>query len=158
MRASLAAALLAALLPLPVLAQPLGVAACRELRQRRDQLAAEAMQAELALVIATRRRLCPQQEALAEQANAGTSAAGASGAAATGPLDRLQAATPDLDYSAYLQCRRQAEQQLRRSRVVLYSNRNGFSFYTRDGARLAREADVWQQRHQASCAAAPAAG
>ena len=152
MHASLAAALLAALLPLQALAQPLGAGACRELRQRRNQLASEAMQAELALVIATRRRLCPQQEALAEQANAGTLAAAAgSGADQAGQADGPKAAPPQLDYEAYLQCRRQAEQQLRRSRAVLHTNLNGFSFYTLSGARLARSADAVQQRLNEGC-------
>lgn len=183
-----AALLLVVLLPLQGLAQPLGLPECRALRERRNQLAAAAMQAEIALVLATRRRLCPRQEALAEQANAGASRAEAAGS--SGPqgqsadaggrpadaawvepaapavsrqagspptttlqADPSQAAAPQLDYSAYLQCRRQAETQLRRSRTILYTNQNGFTFYTLDGARLARDADAWQQRLRASCAA-----
>jgi hypothetical protein len=149
--------LLAGLLPLQALAQSLGLADCRGLRERRDRLAAEAMQAEITLVLATRRRLCTRQEALAEQANASTAVADPT----AGLHARVEQAPPSgeaplaLDYTAYLNCRRQAEQQLRRSRVVLYTNQRGFTFYTRAGARLARDADGWQQRLSASC---PAAG
>ena len=148
--------LLAALLPLQALAQPFGLAECRGLRERRDQLAAEAMQAEIALVLATRRRLCPQQEALAEQANANGAGAPGTSAEPAAQAQAPQAAVGDLDYTAYLQCRRQAEERLRRSRVILYTNQKHFTFYTVQGARLAREADAWQQRLSASCAAAAA--
>lgn len=168
----MAALLLAALLPLQALAEPLTVVECRRLRERRNLLAGEAMQKEVSLVLATRRRLCPQLEALAEQANAGAGFAGAapveaagSGAAqirqGDGDTRRVAAAqageagaaaATDLDYTAYLQCRHRAEQQLRRSRVVLYTNARGFNFYTLTGARLAREADAWQQRLNRDCA------
>lgn len=180
----MASALLAVWLPAQGLAQPLGLVACRELRQRRAQLAAEALQAEISLVLATRRRLCPQQEALAERANAGSDAdpttpgASADQAAQShraGVLDpsepkpqgvlsarpaaaALHEAPVELDYSAYLQCRRLAEQQLRRSRPVLHTNRQGFSFYTLQGARLAREADASGQRDGAACAAVSGGG
>lgn len=140
--------LLSALLPLQALAQPLGVSACRGLRERRNQLAAEAMQAEIALVLAMRRRLCPRQEALAEQANANAGAGGPGDGPAATPDASGQG---DLDYTAYLQCRQQAEARLRRTQVILYTNARGFTFYTRDGARLAREAEDWQQRLRASC-------
>jgi hypothetical protein len=154
MQASMASLLLAALLPLQALAQPLGLEQCRALRARRDQLAAEAMQAEIALVLATRRRLCPQQEAAAEQANADSGRGSGSPSAAdaagqnTSPADPAPAA---LDYAAYLGCRREAEGQLRRTRVILYTNRQGFTFYTLAGARLARQADAWQQRLSDGC-------
>ena len=163
MQVSLASLLLAALLPLQALAQPLGLEECRGLRARRNQLAAEAMQAEIALVLATRRRLCPQQEALAEQANANAihnnvntnSAANRAGADQSDPPARTgqvaQAALPDLDYTAYLQCRRRAEQLLQRNRAILYTNQRGFTFYTLDGARLARDADGVQRSLTASC-------
>jgi len=175
----LAPLLIAAVLPVQALAQPLALVECRALRERRNQLAAEAMQAEIALVLATRRRLCPQQEALAEQANANTMAnpnsnpkpdpdanghgqasandgAAPAGTAATElPVDKAgSAARVDLDYTRYLECRRQAEQRLRRSRMILYTNQRGFLFYTVGGARLARAADAVQQRLGESCAAA----
>lgn len=178
MHSSLLVLLLAALLPLQALAEPLAAAECRRLRERRNQLAAEAMQVEIALVQSTRRQLCPQQEAVAEQANAhspapakahsdaqssagsdGTgseSAAGSSEANADpqGHASRPSTAGQDeFDYTAYLQCRQQAEQRLRRSRAILYTNRRGFIFYTLEGSRLAREADAWQQRLSGSCAA-----
>lgn len=145
----LAPLLFAAALPLQTLAQPLGLVECRGLRERRNQLAAEAMQAEIALVLATRRRLCPQQEALAEQAHAGGETGRGEGDDQTSPAVRA-----DLDYSAYLQCRNRAEQLLRRSRVILYTNLRGFTFYTLAGARLAREADAWQLRLREGCGAA----
>lgn len=173
--------LFAAVLPVQTLAQPLGLEQCRGLRERRNQLAVEAMQAEIALVLATRRRLCPQQEALAEQANANANtkanvnshpdpnldpighgqSSATDGVAPHGTAvtelaaDKAgSAATVDFDYSSYLECRRQAEQQLRRNRVILYTNQRGFLFYTVAGARLARQADAWQQRLDESCAAA----
>jgi hypothetical protein len=100
---------------------------CETLRNQRDQLAAKALQAEMSLVLSIRRRLCPQVEALAEQANANTGSNSTSGEV--------------LDYGAYIRCRQQAEVQLRRTRSVLYRNRQAFSFYTPAGARLARETD-----------------
>jgi len=176
--------LLAVLLPLQALAQPLGLLECRSLRGRRDRLASEAMQAEIALVIATRMALCPQLERLAERANAGAGATASpsrSPAAETTarPTAAAQAgehgiAAPDgdgepaasqeapllmpvdFDYTAYLECRRRAETQLQRGRPVLYSNRRGFSFYTSSGARLARQADALQQQLDAGCGASPA--
>lgn len=143
-----ASLLLAALLPLQALAQPLGLTECRSLRARRDQIASEAMQAEIALVIATRRRLCPQQEALAERANAN---ANPQPDASTNANAARQGGLEEFDYSAYLECRRRAELQLRRSRPVLYTNQRGFSFYTSSGARLARQADALQPRLDADC-------
>ncbi len=58
----------------------------------------------------------------------------------------------DLDYTAYLQCRRQAEERLRRCLAILYTNQRGFTFYTLNGSRLARQADALQQRLDGSCA------
>lgn len=145
MHAPLPLVLLVALLPLQVLAEPLGIVQCRAWRERRNQLAAEAMRVEIALVAATRRQLCPQLEALAERANAGGDPRGATAAAEA-------AVQGDFDYSAYLECRRRAEERLRRSRTILYTNQRGFTFYTLSGARLARQADGWQQRLSASCA------
>ena len=136
--------LLAALLPLQAVAQPLGLVECRNLRERRNQLAAEAMQAEIALVQATRMDICPQQERLAERANAQAQAS-------TADQPSAQPERVDLDYTAYLECRRQAEERLRRSRTILYTNQRGFTFYTVNGARLAREADGMQLRLSASC-------
>lgn len=153
-----AAWMLAALLPLQTLAQPLSLAACRQLREQRDRLASEAMQAEISLVQATRRQLCPRQEALAEQAHAGGAAASVdaeprSTAPGAGVAAGQRAGVADLDYDAYLLCRRQAEQRLQRSHVVLYINRRGFTFYTRRGAHFARQADGLQQGSQGSCEA-----
>jgi hypothetical protein len=157
--------LLAALLPLQAVAQPLGLVECRHLRERRNQLAAEAMQAEIALVQATRMDICPQQERLAERANAQVQASTADQPSALAdPVaqpDPVAQAVPsaqpesvDFDYTAYLECRRQAEERLQRSRTILYTNQRGFTFYTVNGARFAREADGLQLRLSASCDAA----
>lgn len=154
--------LLAALLPLQAVAQPLGLVECRHLRERRNQLAAEAMQAEIALVQATRMDICPQQERLAERANAQVQASTADQPSALAdPVaqpDPVAQAVPsaqpepvDFDYTAYLECRRQAEERLQRSRTILYTNQRGFTFYTVNGARFAREADGLQLRLSASC-------
>lgn len=163
MQASLVSLLMAALLPLQVLAQPLGLEECRGLRARRNQLAADAMQVEIALVLATRRRLCPQLEAVAEQANANAihhdidtnraeDRAGADRPDPSAPSGQgTEVAPPDFDYLAYLQCRRRAEELLRRSRAILYTNLRGFTFYTLAGARRARDADAIQQSLTASC-------
>jgi hypothetical protein len=109
---------------------------CRPLREQRDQLAGAAMQAEIALLHGIRQRLCPRQEAIAVEANA---------------LAAGQAAGGELDYTAYIRCREQAEAQLQRSRPVLYRNRRGFIFYTQTGADLAREADALQERVEREC-------
>ena len=154
--------LLAALLPLQAVAQPLGLVECRHLRERRNQLAAEAMQAEIALVQATRMDICPQQERLAERANAQVQASTADQPSALAdPVaqpDPVAQAVPsaqpesvDFDYTAYLECRRQAEERLQRSRTILYTNQRRFTFYTVNGARFAREADGLQLRLSASC-------
>ncbi|QPN64514.1 hypothetical protein [Synechococcus sp. CBW1004] len=160
--------LLAALLPLQAVAQPLGLVECRHLRERRNQLAAEAMQAEIALVQATRMDICPQQERLAERANAQVQASTADQPSAlahpVAKVDPVVKADPvaqavpsaqpesvDFDYTAYLECRRQAEERLQRSRTILYTNQRGFTFYTVNGARFAREADGLQLRLSASC-------
>lgn len=109
---------------------------CRPLREQRDRLAAEAMQAEIALLHAIRQRLCPRQEALAVAANA---------------LAASQAGGAQLDYTAYIRCREQAEAELQSSRPVLHRNRRGFTYYTQAGADLAREADGLQERLERAC-------
>lgn len=119
------------LLPFLLVAQGLGATpACPALREQRDQLATRAMRAEIALVQTIRRRLCPREEALAEQAHASGTATG----------DTSTQAAP-LDYGAYIRCRQQAEGLLGRTRPVLYTNRQQFVFYSAEGARLARAAD-----------------
>ena len=148
---------------LPALALLLGVLsvsplqaspACSDLRQRRDGLAARAMQAEIALVMDTRQRICPAQEAAAERAHAQARALEGSqpAASATGSAG----APAPLDYQAFIRCREQAERLLRRARPVLFSNANGFFFYTATGARLARQAEVLQPQIAAGCPASTA--
>lgn len=95
---------------------------CATLRDQQQQLATEAMRVEMKLVLATRRRLCPDVEAQAEHPEAAASGA--------------------LDFDAYIGCRANTEALLKRTRPVLYTNRKGFIFYTAQGARLAREADA----------------
>ena len=125
---------------------------CRELRQRRDGLAAEAMQAEIALVMNIRQRLCPAEETAAEQANALARSHATSSAT---PSAAVPAPLP-LDYQAFIRCREQAERLLRRARPVLFRNGNGFFFYTATGARLARQAEALQPELAASCPGTPA--
>ena len=107
---------------------------CRSLREQRDQLASQAMQAEIVLLHALRQRLCPQQEAEATQANA----------------------QAPLDYGTYIRCRERAEAQLQRSRPVLHRNRLGFTYYTADGARSAQQADALQVSIDRLCSPSPA--
>lgn len=121
-----------ALLALPIWAAD----DCRSQRERRNQLARQAMQAEITKLQAIRQRLCPQLEALASQASA---------------LSTTGRSPIDLDYGAYIDCRTRAEIQLERSHPVLYRNRLGFTFYTPSGAALARQADALQARLDLLC-------
>lgn len=121
------------LLPFLLVAEGLGATpACPVLREQRDQLATRAMRAEIALVQTIRRRLCPREEALAEQAHASGTAA-------------------PLDFGAYIRCRQQAEGLLGRTHPVLYTNRQQFVFYSAEGARLARAADGLLPQLNAAC-------
>jgi hypothetical protein len=97
--------------------------ACRNLLDQRNALAEQAMKAEIALVRTIRERICPVLSQQADGANAN---------------DRNEQA---IDYQALLDCRHKAEEQLLRSRRVLYVNIQKFRFYTVAGAKLARQAD-----------------
>ena len=97
--------------------------ACRNLLDQRNALAEQAMKAEIALVRTIRERICPVLSQQADLANAN---------------DRSELT---IDYQALLDCRHKAEEQLLRSRRVLYVNRQQFRFYTAAGAKLARQAD-----------------
>jgi hypothetical protein len=127
---------LAAVLLLQAQSPAWSAADCRPLLEQRDRLAGAAMQAEIALLHGIRQRLCPRQEAIAVEANA---------------LAASQAGGAQLDYTAYIRCREQAEAELQRSRPVLYRNRRGFTFYTQTGADLAREADGLQEQGERAC-------
>ena len=118
--------LIASMAPLASWAADLDV--CHGLKAERDRLAAEAMQAEIALVRRYRERLCPALEQQAQAANANSQV--------------FQA----FDYAAFIRCRRQAEQMLERNHRLLYRNRQGFTFYTAAGASLARQADQARQQ------------
>lgn len=109
-------------------APALASANCQALQEQRDQLAAKAMQAEVALIHTIRRRLCPGVEAQAEQGHA-----------------------QELDISAYIHCRQQAEAELRRTRAALYRSESGFIYYTQEGAELARQADARRQQFGRQC-------
>jgi hypothetical protein len=98
---------------------------CAALQQQQQALLQRAHQAEVQLVQAERRRICPQQEALAEQLQAGSLGSHAEA---------------QLNFGAYSSCRQQAEVALQRRRPVLYRNARGLPHYTPEGARLAREA------------------
>ena len=96
--------------------------ACRNLLDQRNALAEQAMKAEIALVRSVRERICPVLSQQADGANAN---------------DRNE---PTIDYQALIVCRYKAEEQLLRSRRVLYVNRQRFRFYTAAGAKLAQQA------------------
>lgn len=129
-----------ALLPLLMGAGSLRVDTdCTTFQNQRDQLSTQALQAEISLVLNIRRRLCPQEESLAEQDNANLNGKGSRNSAA------------DLDYGAYIRCRQQAELLLRRTRPVLYRNQQAFLYYTPEGARLARESDELTRQLSAAC-------
>lgn len=106
---------------------------CKQLQDQRDQLAQQAMAAEVALVHRQRQQLCPQLETLA-----------------TGQIAEL---TPQLDYGAYIRCRQKAETELHTNRPVLYRNTAGFPYFTSEGARLAQDADGLKRALSENCAA-----
>ena len=101
--------------------------ACRNLLDQRNALAEQAMKAEIALVRSVRERICPVLSQQADGANAN---------------DRNE---PTIDYQALIVCRHKAEEQLLRSKRVLYVNRQQFRFYTAAGAKLAWQADGLMQ-------------
>ena len=103
------------------------VEACQILLDQRNALAEQAMKAEIALVRTIRERICPLLSQQAEGANAN---------------DRNE---QTIDYQALLDCRHKAEEQLLRSKRVLYVNIQQFRFYTAAGAKLARQADGLMQ-------------
>ena len=81
-----------------------------------------------------RERLCPRLSVQAEQANA-----------------RDGVYVP-MDYGAWSRCRLEAERQLERSHPVRYRILQGFTFYTQQGANLARQADdLTRQRQAMAC-------
>ena len=104
---------------------------CRWLRQQRDALASAAMEQELALARTIRGRLCPDLAARAEGANA------------------RDGAYAPLDFAAWSRCRQEAERRLEASHPVRYRNSQGFTFYTAEGASLARQADALVKRRLA---------
>lgn len=126
-RCSLALAAVVAIAPLAAAAD------CRGLRQHRDQLASQAMQAEIALLHDLRQQLCPDQETAATQFNG----------------------VVPLDFGSYIRCRARAEAQLQQSRPVLHRNRLGFPFYTADGAHFAQQADAMQTSLDRICSPPP---
>lgn len=109
------------------------VSRCRALREQRQALATEAMTAELALVRQVRERICSAISRQADQANANHRPV----------VTQANAATTD--YQALIDCRQRTERLLNTSYPVLYYNRLGFSYYTRTGATLARQADAVQR-------------
>ena len=111
---------------------------CPALQDRHDALLQRAHQAEVALVQAQRRRLCPDLEQLAEQLQAT-------------PQPALDLGAYRLDFGAYSQCRQRAEQALARQRPVLYRNPQGLPYYTPEGAQLARQAAALQANDPWSC-------
>jgi hypothetical protein len=96
---------------------------CRELRQKQEAMTTSALEWEIDLARSIRARLCPQLAARAVVANARD----------------LQFAP--IDYGAWSRCRLQAERSLAATHPVRYRNRQGFPFYSREGAVLAGQAD-----------------
>jgi hypothetical protein len=109
---------------------------CLALKNQRDQLARQAMNAEIALMHSIRQRLCPRVEERAAQLNA---------------LEHETATPEPLNYENYIRCREKAEIQLQRSRPFLYRNLREFTFDTPEGSRLARASDEAQKLLDRSC-------
>ena len=122
------AALLGASGLLPSAALAADLEACRALQQQRDELAQQAMTAELQLVRQIREQVCPDLHRAAEAANA-----------LTPGYDSVKAAAIDLQ--ALRDCRHTAERQLEARHRQRYRNRLGFGFYTAAGAARAAAAD-----------------
>ena len=111
---------------------------CQALNDQRDQLVRRAMKQEVVVLHELRLKLCPQQEASATAEDS--------------------ASESQLDFGAYIRCRQQAEVQLQNTKPVLYTNPSGFRWFTPQGARLAREADLLLREMQQHCAAPSPAG
>jgi hypothetical protein len=97
---------------------------CHALRLQRDALASAAMEQEVALARTIQQRLCPDLAARAAGANA---------------LDGIYR---PIDFGAWSRCRVDAERRLEQIHSVRYRNAQGFTFYTAEGASLARQADA----------------
>lgn len=110
---------------------------CRALRQQRDALATAAMEHELALARRFRERLCPDLAARAEGANA---------------VDGIYGS---IDFGAWSRCRVEAERRLEQSHRVRYRSSQGFTYYTPEGAALARQADELRGRREAKGCSGP---
>jgi len=82
---------------------------CLALKNQRDQLARQAMNAEIALMHSIRQRLCPRVEERAAQLNA---------------LEHETATPEPLNYENYIRCREKAEIQLQRGHfyIAIYGN------------------------------------
>lgn len=120
------------------LSSPAGLAEespnCTTLQERHRALAAQALQQEILLLKAVRRRLCP---AISQQAD--------------NPQPN-QAEMEPIDFDALLSCRHRAEAELKATRTPLYRNRQRLVFYTPQGASLAKAGDDWLERKdQAGC-------
>jgi hypothetical protein len=119
------------LLLLLLLALPAGAVdreRCRQLRERRDELGRQALEAELVLVRRIRGQLCPELSRRAEAANA------------------VEEDFEPIDFGALRRCRQRTEERLAATRPVLTRNRLDFPFYTERGAELARQADQVDRR------------
>jgi hypothetical protein len=105
---------------------------CDSLHDQRDALMTQAMKAEVELSRRMRDRVCPALNRQLEQADV-----------SRGPSEPV-------DYLAALDCRKAAEALLERKYPILYRNPLRFTFYTPQGAKLARQADwiAWQARRQ----------
>lgn len=114
------------------------------------------MQEEITLVKQVRERICPRLSRAAEAANANAlhldaaQADTAAGAAARGGTGALDPSSAPIDYAALIDCRRRAEALLERTHAMLYRNRLRFTFFTAEGAALARQADALASQMESS--------
>ncbi|MEB3304680.1 MAG: hypothetical protein VKL58_00530 [Cyanobacteriota bacterium] len=104
---------------------------CRVLRLQREALGTAAMEQEVALARTAQQHLCPDLAARAAGANA---------------LDGIY---KPIDFGAWIRCRVEAERRLEQSHPVRYRNSQNFTFYTAEGASLARQADDLRRRWDA---------
>lgn len=130
----MAAGLLVGLQPAPAPGDSVELGGCGALRAEYQHLFAEAITAEVELLSATRRRLCPDLEQPLE-----------------GGAD-LSDPDQELDFGGLIACRQQAELSVQAASPLLYTAQGGFRFFTPSGASQARAAQrVLAQLEQQGC-------
>ncbi|APD47526.1 hypothetical protein KQ302_04175 [Synechococcus sp. CS-602] len=130
----MAAGVLVGLQPAPAPGDAAEFRDCGALRAEYQHLFAEAISAEVELLSATRRRLCPDLEPPRE-----------GGANLRGP-------DQELDIGGLLACRQQAERAVQAASPLLFTAQGGFRFFTPSGASQARAAQrLLAQLEQQGC-------